>query len=161
MHIRARRDRLCTRKCITDRNGTVAAAVTLCFVPNQACNNVIDDLEYHATYRITRPKVFACYSRRLLRPTIADFVVALSFCSSCLHTVVCTKCETGFVVQTASRKSGNLAAVVYECRENRRRAIVANNHHPVTNCLLPLYASFIDYHRELRSRINSIKYDFK
>lgn len=99
MHIRARRDRLYTREYITDRNGFVATAVTLCFVPNQACSTVIDNLVYHAIHRITRPKVlFACYSRRLLGPTIADFVVALSFCSSCLQTVVCTKCETGFVV---------------------------------------------------------------
>lgn len=50
------RDRSCTRECVTDRNGVVAAAVTPCFVPNQACNAATDDFAHHATIQRCRPK---------------------------------------------------------------------------------------------------------
>lgn len=43
---------VCARECVTDHNSTVAAAVTLCFVPNQACSAAIDDLAHHATHHV-------------------------------------------------------------------------------------------------------------
>lgn len=81
-------DRSCTRECVTDRNGAVAAAVTSCFVPNQACSAAIDDFARNHATVVPRTETASLFipPRFLSDPPPRGFAVVVvatsSFCSS-------------------------------------------------------------------------------